>query len=204
MTKLLTYNTQTGCIVPSEFRGQKWSGDTDEGRTARSAWARRFALGQGLMNPDDTPKTIALQRTRTIKPMFMAGFWTVNETAKSVIEDLEPGRHQFLPIGLTNWRDEPIEGEDRYLLNVFYHQSSIIDDMTNAKVVRGYEDTNEKMRLNYLVPKVTIDAEKLKPDVHLWREERYLMSLFMSDELYDRMVEIGVKLPTLQVELVAN
>ncbi|MEC8042109.1 MAG: hypothetical protein VX181_15635, partial [Pseudomonadota bacterium] len=101
-------------------------------------------------------------------------------------------------------RDEPIEGEDRYLLNVFYHQSSIIDDMTNAKVVRGYEDTKEKMRLNYLVPQVTIDAEKLKPDVHLWREERYLMSLFMSDELYDRMVEIGVKLPTLQVELVAN
>jgi hypothetical protein len=204
MPKLLTNNKQTGCIVPSEFRGQKWSGDTDEGRTARSAWSQRFAWGQGLMNPDDTPKTIALQRTRSIKPMFKAGFWTVNDTAKAVIEDLEPGRHQFLPIGLTNWFDEPIEGETRYLINVFYHQSSIIDEFTNAIPVAGFEQSKERMLLRHLLPKVTMDPDKLSSDVHFWHEDRYLFELFVSEEMYSRMVKIGVKLPTHEVELVAN
>lgn len=204
MPKLITNNRRTGCLIPAEFRGWKWSKDTDEGRTAMSAWSWRFALGQGLMDPNDTPKTIALQRTRTIKPMFKAGFWTVNDTAKAVIEDLDPGRHQFLPIGLTNWWDKPIEGEARYLVNVICHQSSIVDELTNATPPRGFEESRRRMVLSYLVPRVTMDPNSLSSGIHFWHEERYLDALFISDEFYNRMAEIGVKLPTHKVELVVD
>lgn len=135
--------------------------------------------------------------------MFLAGFWNVDQTVKDIIEEMDPGRHQFFPITLTTWFDKPIDAGERFLLNVFHHQSSIVDDMTNAKVVRGYEDTKEKMILSYLVPKVTVDSKKLRPEVHLWREERYLTDLFISDALYERLESVGVALPVCDIEILA-
>lgn len=128
----------------------------------------------------------------------------VSETAKAIIEHLDPGRHQFLPISLTNWFEKPIEGEERYLVNVYSHQASIIDDLTNSKPVRGYEQTKEKMLLNYLVPKVTMDSKSLSSDIHLWREDRYLGDLFVSDDLFDLLLTINVKLPVHKVDIVTD
>lgn len=152
------------------------------------------------MDLQEMPKSVALQKTKVLKPMFLAGFWNVNQTVKDIIEEMDPGRHQFVPINLTTWFDKPIDAGERFLLNVFHHQSSIVDDMTNATVVPGYEDTKEKMLLRVLKPKVTVDVNKLKPDVHLWREVRYLNSLFVSDDLHNRLKSVQVKIPVCEVD----
>jgi hypothetical protein len=183
MPKLILRKPGAPYAIPSEFRDWKWPRDTDEGRTARAAWSMCFAEGRGEMDLAEMPKSVALEKTKVLKPMFLAGFWNVDQTVKGIIEELDPGRHQFVPINLTTWFDKPIDVGQRFLINVYHHQSSIIDDMTSADIVPGYEDSREKMLLNYLVPKVTVDPDKLRPDVHLWLEERYLYSLFISDEL---------------------
>ena len=195
MPKLIMQNFRRPYSIPSEFRGWKWPGDTDEGRTARADWAKYFAYGCGEMDLADMPRSIALQKVSNMKPMFLAGFWVVEEVVKEIMEGIDPERHQFVPISLTTWMDRPLEDGKWFMMNVYCHQSSIIDDMTNAKPVRGYEETREKMLLNYLIPKITVDSAKLSQDIHFWREDRYLDSLFMSDALYERLKAIGIVLP---------
>lgn len=125
----------------------------------------------------------------------MAGFWAVDTHARGLIENLVPGRHPGLPITFTIWSGEPIESGELFLLNVYCHQSNIIDDMTHAAVVPGFEVTRERMIIDDLFPDVTVDPNKLSPDIHMWREDRYLTSHFVSDTFYDRLSDLDVQLP---------
>lgn len=195
MPKLLLRPHVKPYQIQSEFRGEKWPRDTHEGRVASSEWARFVSEGRGLIDPEDMPESLALFNPKKLKPMFLGGFWNVEEVVKELIEELDPGRHQFVPLNLTGWLGTPYEEGNWFLLNVYFHQSSIIDELTNSDPIPGYEDTHEKMLIDYLAPKVTANPEALSPDAHLWREERYAHSLFMSDELYDRLVALKVKLP---------
>ena len=153
------------------------------------------------MNPEDTPRTAAIVNPVDLKGMAKVGFWTVDDAIKDLIENIDPGRHQFLPITLKTWIDEkPIEGGERYFLNVYSHQFSVIDELTSAKAPSGFEETRERLLINYLVPKVTIDPSKLSRDIHLWRECRYDFSLFISDTLYEHLADRGIELPTIDVD----
>lgn len=201
MPRLILQHPQKPYAIPSEFRGWKWPGDTDEGRTARADWAKHFAVGRGEMNLAEMPRSIALQKVSNLKPMFLAGFWVVEKAVKEIIDEIDPERHQFIPIQLTTWTDRPLEDGKWFLMNVYCHQASIIDGMTNAEPVPGYEETREKMLLDYLIPKITVDPAELSPDIHFWREDRYLRSLFMSDSLYERLVEFGVELPVQPISI---
>ena len=73
--------------------------------------------------------------------------------------------------------------------------------MTEATPVPGFEETRGRMLLDYLVPKITIDPNKLSPAIHLWREDRYWHSLFMSDTLYDCLAALGIELPAIEVDV---
>ena len=76
---------------------------------------------------------------------------------------------------------------------MFFHQSSIVDELTNANPVQGFVQSKQRMVLNHLAPKVMMDPDRLSVDAHIWHEDRYVGELFVSDELYSRMLALGVK-----------
>ena len=54
-----------------------------------------------------------------------------------------------------------------------------------------------------LSDKITLgDAElhsRISPDIHFWREDRYMKSLFLSDVVYKRLKAIGIALPVHEI-----
>jgi len=184
-----------------EFRGKKWPSDTHEGRCKNSDWASYVNDGAGVIDFADMPKSLAFEDIRNIKPFVYAGFWNVKREVRRIIEDIDPDLHQFVPLNVTDWRDNPFDAGCWFLLNVHVHQSSIIDAETDSEVISGYEETREKMILKPFSPTIVADSKNLSPDINLWREERYPRELFISDELYARLERIGVKFPCDEVLL---
>jgi len=134
--------------------------------------------------------------------MFLTTFWKVSERFKDIIEEIDPGRHQFIPIKITDKGKSPIAKPNWYILNVMERQESIVDELSKVKPMYGSEDTRERMSISPFNSFVTMNASQLNRDVHLWREKRYNIEIFISDDLAMRLEEIGGKLPFLTVDFV--
>lgn len=180
--------------VHSEITGWKWPDDTHEGRVARSEFAAMVRNGTGPVQACDAPTKIALMEASAQLNWFLAAefFWLVRTPVKDLIEDLDGKLHQFFPIEVAHFHGGPYDDGTWWMLNVFAQQESVVDDLSDVKPATYCLETREHMKLRIGWKTVNLDESKLDPNIHIWREHRYLGQLFFSDPLCERLENMGV------------
>ncbi len=120
--------------------------------------------------------------------VIYAAHWGVCETVKQVIEGLEPGKHQFLPVSLTYGTKEKFEEYRYYTLLV----NALINDVDVEKSDVTWEETpwgtrmwTAKAAVPAVLPAVSIQG------LHLWRNER-LSRWMMSGDLKEVLENQGL------------
>jgi hypothetical protein len=164
---------------------------------ARVEVARVFKDGIRLLKPEETPEHMVLNKPKArLRDIFMTenGALIISEKLRALIEEMDPGMHQFMPISIDNLA----ELECWFILNVHARQDSVIDDQSDVRPNSGSRDSNKIMYFEYFpAPKkghisATIDTTALG-GLHVWRERRYPGSLLVSDafqgELKKRKIE---------------
>lgn len=118
------------------------------------------------------------------------GALVVRGDFRKIIEDMDPGLHQFLdmPVFL-KYRKEKIPAKgDWFLLNVTHHQSTV--DFERSSGLQQMSSTPHKM---IAIPsKIVIDDGKLS-GVNMWHEEGCMYALFISDRLHEAIKAAGIK-----------
>jgi hypothetical protein len=122
------------------------------------------------------------------------GAWTVKDSVKKIIEDLEPGVHTFIPVNLR------VRGKDKdfgqyFLLFVGQAIDAVVIDETDFRDGHGREGLARASILNSLVGDTVLDASKIAGR-YLWRGgiaklggggDPFARYYFCSDELKKRI-----------------
>lgn len=95
----------------------------------------------------------------------------ISERLRDIIEAIDPGVHQYLPVTLMKTRTEPFEGH-YWLLNICRLLDSVVMGLGGQASNR---ETSTPFRTN---------RKAVFEGCHLWREEKYLLDVYFSDALY--------------------
>jgi hypothetical protein len=137
-----------------------------------------------------TTVRISSMRFKQLTPWVVyASHWGVSEAVKGVIESLEPGKHQFLPVKLKYGTDDQFDEHVYFTLQV----NAMVNDVDveksdvnwNEPVGGGVPYWNAKHSVPVVLPKNSIDA------LHLWRNER-ISKWMMSGDLHDALTQRGL------------
>jgi hypothetical protein len=147
-----------------------------------------FLFGNKVL-PEETPRRMRLVRRRKLLPdifISQSSVTVISSRLRDVIEDLDPGVHQILPVTIEGPHDD---NPERFILNVHLQQESIVDELSD--VVRGFGTV---MQINWgrEQPIIVLDPSRLS-DVNIWREKRYPGSLLVSDTLHNAMADAGIR-----------
>ncbi|MEM8851972.1 MAG: DUF1629 domain-containing protein [Pseudomonadota bacterium] len=145
--------------------------------------------------PEEMPKELVARKPRKAWPdAFKAvnGLHVVTERAKDVIERFDPNLHQFFPLRLRTKRRVEIEGP-WFAMNVTVRQSSIVLEKSRMLVNSNFPDTHCSFYPTSKTEDVIVDPSKLSPDIHFWREARFIGSLAGSDAFVAAFKDAGVK-----------
>ncbi|MBV9516557.1 MAG: hypothetical protein JO068_00415, partial [Hyphomicrobiales bacterium] len=130
--------------------------------------------------------------TKILPDIFHAGpEICVNQKVKDAIEVLEPSEHQFLPITLMRTKKKAFEGS-YYLLVIGQALDSVIFEESNLR----WQVTRSGSK--YVQPGInpedyrTLWKSKITAK-HLWRERMYLRDIYISDQLYQKLMELKVR-----------
>jgi hypothetical protein len=110
------------------------------------------------------------------------GVWTVKESVKKIIEDLEPGVHTFIPVNL-RVRSKTKDFGQYFLLYVGQAIDAVVIDETDFRDGHGREGFEKASILNSLVGDTVLDASKIAGR-HLWRGGIGRIGLGNSDPFY--------------------
>lgn len=142
--------------------------------------------GTRKLSPEHLPKLLRPRKPRSSWPdMFKTnnGLLVVRQTAKDIIEGLDPDLHQFFPLEITTKRGLDIAGP-WFAMNVTAKQDSI--DLNHSTIFMSERAPDRLNDISYEAKWVTVDASK-QSGIHLWREKRFKMSLLGSDALVDAL-----------------
>ena len=161
-----------------------------------------FTDGLTTLDPAETPEHLALDNplVKTLADMFQSqdGVCVVSRALRDLMEGLDPGLHQFLPIML----DGSSQAGERFILNVHIKQDSVVVGRTNAQPVHGAAGTPAILRLGSFLKAgdITVDVSRLGK-ANAWRESRCLGALLFSDSLHDQIKQQKLRvLPLLKCE----
>ena len=137
-----------------------------------------------LLDPEETPEHLVLHRRGKAPPRDIfkthGGAMVASDRLRLLMEEMDPGCHQFLPISIDN---RP-EFEPRYILNVHATKDTIIDDQSDVKP-SWHTTGREKMHFTFPAhlkgPVQIAFSPAAMNGPHVWRERRYASSLIISD-----------------------
>lgn len=162
------------------------------GLDRRAEVAGVFDDGTRLLRADEIPAHLLLDRpVKSFRDIFRShgGILIVSPALHDLLQRLDPGVHQFSPIGL----DHLPAAEPRYVLNVHFKQDSIIDEKSSVRRNAGMPDNRNVMYVNFRPEGINLSIDKNKlVSVNLWRERRYPRSLLLSERF--RKEILGKKL----------
>jgi hypothetical protein len=153
-----------------------------------------FRSGTRRLLPEEIPERLRLEQPlKNLRDIFISdgGVLIVSRALHDLLEEMDPGVHQFSPIAV----ERLSTAGERFVLNVYVKQDSIIDEQSNVRRHAGMPDNRDVMYINYLPAgnvDITLDRSKLAK-VNLWREKRYPGSLLLSDELNDELKRHDLK-----------
>ncbi|MEM6666542.1 MAG: DUF1629 domain-containing protein, partial [Pseudomonadota bacterium] len=142
------------------------------------------------------PKAIQLHRKVARLPdMFCVyhGRPVVRDTFKAVVEELEPGVHQFLPVAILPKKNCPeIEGEF-FLFNIMHKRECVLISKTDHRKVPSSGGGFHYRVAPYPTRQIGISKPQVE-GLHIWRSPVYLESyFFISDTLRLRIKQAGLK-----------
>ena len=152
-----------------------------------------WMYGRESLNPLEMPKEIVLKGRGRELPSVLSSYSAIvicNEPLKLVLEGLDPGVHQFIPIAVSFASGEKPEGAF-FILNVHHMLDTIIDEKSKADIGPLMPNSsNRHYRLVFGFARndgdVTVDKSKLS-SVNLWREPAYPGLYMNSDKLQQRL-----------------
>lgn len=170
--------------------------------SVRSDVGRAMATGYRQLTAEETPSQLQMSRRRIIKSypdVFVTtnGAYVVSDRMRALIEDFDPGLHQFFSVNIL---DDP-DGPPRFLMNIYARQTSLIEELSSVEQ-GGMHPSPERMsivpvpRKGITLGKGEIDLtfdRKARGGLNLWRENRYSRDLFLSDEFVDALKKQKLK-----------
>jgi hypothetical protein len=162
--------------------------------------SRIWQEGIGLLNPLEMPDFLQLEGHRKSLPdVFFSygGILICSGKTRRILEEFDPGLHQFIPIRVILKSGQDAPGE-HFILNVHHTLDTIIDEKTKATKFTATLPDNPSRHLMSLRLSaehsggVGVDKSKLT-SAHLWREKAYPGIFMMSDSLNKRLGEAGIR-----------
>jgi hypothetical protein len=158
-----------------------------------------WRYGGVILDPLEMPEALKLEKRRKSLPdTFRADNAIVicSERINAVLEELDPGVHQFFPIRILQPDGKPVEGR-HYILNVHHSLDTIVDELTEStnfpSTVPGNPKRHEKMLTYNSEQESGVAFRKSRlTSVNLWREIAYPGLYMMSDRLYERLRRDGL------------
>ncbi len=127
------------------------------------------------------------------------GWYGVNQRVREVIEELEPGIHQFIPTTVLKKNGEPFNDDTYYILNICQIVDAIIIEESDVYKKEGKDFYTGEYHYR-LLPDPTLTFfmiqfdKELVAGKHLWRGKNHLPTrTFCSDELIERFNKEGFK-----------
>ena len=145
--------------------------------------------------PEEMPTELVADKPRKFWPDAFTGvngIHVVSKRAKDVIERFDPDLHQFFPVHLRTKRRIEIEGP-WFAMNVTVRQNSIVVEKSRVQVNPRAPDRLCSFYSTSTTKDVVVDASKLSPDIHFWREARFQGSLLGSDAFVAALKEAGIR-----------
>ena len=150
--------------------------------------------GRTMLNPFEMPRELIINgQERALPSVFSSkgGITICKQELKFILEELDPGIHQFIPIKVA-FQSGEVPEDSFFILNIHHMLDTIIDEKTRSQKASGTLPDNSKrhfMLYHLSVRKdgdVTVDKSKLT-SVNLWRELAYPGLYMMSDRLQQRL-----------------
>ena len=143
-----------------------------------------FIAGGQLLAPNETQEHLILHKKgkAPLRDIFgtRSGAMIVSENLRLLMEELDPGCHQFLSLSIDNRPD----AAPRYILNVHATKDSVIDDQSDVKP-NPLSTGRDNMYFSYNSydkgPRNIAFSAAALDGPHAWRERRYRHSLLISD-----------------------
>jgi hypothetical protein len=132
--------------------------------------------------PDHVPRRARIESAHKFIPHVgpLAWYWCVCDRFKALLEEREPGIHQFFPIDIA-YKDGRLELRPFYLFHIRRVVSAMIIEKSNV-VVRPSVTNSIDAEIRFYPFKITLSRARIR-DCHVWRSEDGPY-VFFSDDLF--------------------
>ncbi|MEP5758989.1 MAG: DUF1629 domain-containing protein [Litoreibacter sp.] len=168
-------------------------------RILYSKFSAKHRLDQGPLKPVECPEEfLTVKGYKTLGDFIKLNdrLLAVSEAFKEIVEDIEPGIHQFWPLKISMPRNKVYPGNYFGLrigpfLDTFNPDHS--DD--GCYNISGYENYRGIAPIKKAITGLAVSREVIG-DAHLWREQKVTQpDYFFSDAVQARLVGQGLRLP---------
>ena len=165
-------------------------------------------LGEGLrsLSVEEMPHELRMERKGILPNMFMAtsGMWIVDSSARQIIEELDPGLHQFFSINV-QFPDGSSPPGEWFSMNITTVRKTMIDAESAIKhlppaklpkklpdgTITTYWSTGTSL-IDFNAKRITVGPDA-DDGANLWREKGHQRDLILfSDKLHDALQEAGL------------
>lgn len=168
-------------------------------RISYTKFAAKFTRDLGHMSDAECPKT--LLTTKSYKALgsliiVYGRLLAVDDDFKALVEELEPGVHQFWPIEIRMPRNETYPGT-YFGLRIGQFLDTFNPDHSKDECynISGYENYRGIAPVKKTVTGLAVSKDAIG-NAHLWREQKLSQpDIFLSDTLQQRATEAGLRLP---------
>ena len=152
-------------------------------------------MGIAFHPADEAPWDLEILRKRKVLPDFFSirGEFGVSRAFKEILEELEPGVHQFFPIKAQRIDGEPVAGEYFIFVTCVLLDTALIPEMSNVIQLGKVETFPNGLTYDSIYytasgpgPDTFTLDRKVIGDHHAWCDER-LPKIFFSDEFVARI-----------------
>lgn len=152
------------------------------------------------------PRELRMVEKCELPNMFMAygGMWIVDSSARQIIEDLDPGLHQFFSINV-QFPDGSSPPGEWFSMNITTVRKTMIDAESAIKHIVTKDQTftsksgvtktykgHEMFLVDFDAKRITVGPDA-DDGANLWREKGHQRDLILfSDKLHDALQEAGL------------
>lgn len=151
-----------------------------------------------IINPIYLPKTGFIKNEiEHIPPFLCRPYWICNDDVKSIIENLEPGRHQFLPLEIRKGK-YGASIELVYIINIVSNVEAIDTARSDKRVVKimPYPRKHDGGECAYIDPMevrrnrdgISLNEKEID-GAHIWLDKKLgrYSEAFISDLMYEAL-----------------
>jgi len=116
--------------------------------------------------------------------------YVASDKFRRIVEELEPGLHQFIPVALQDAEYRPIEST-YWFVNVLTVRDAVLRNAALTELKASGKIPGREKLAKYGSTHEFIDSS-MTAGRHLWRNSGSTWDLFLSDELYRRICAAGL------------